>query len=140
MITALDSNVIASLWDPDPRLNSTAQAALDSALERGGLLISAPVFSELMASPSRSEAFIQSFLEETGIAVDWDLDETIWRAAGRAFQSYTARRKRHGGLAPRRILADFVIGAHAAESGYQLLTFDARLYRAAFPALTIVGF
>jgi predicted nucleic acid-binding protein len=117
-----------------------AQVALDSAIERGGLVISAPVFSELMACPGRTEAFIQSFLEETSIAVDWEINETIWRSAGRAFQSYAACRKQHNGIPPRRILADFVIGAHAATAGYRLLTFDDRLYHAAFPKLTIVRF
>jgi len=140
MTTALDSNVIAALWDRDPALNLAAQVALDGAHERGGLVISAPVFSELMACPGRSEPFIQSFMEETGIAVDWEIDEAIWRAAGRAFQSYAVRRKRHDGVPPRRILADFVIGAHAAAGGYQLLTFHARLYRAAFPELIVVDF
>jgi predicted nucleic acid-binding protein len=39
---------------------------------------------------------------------------------------------------PRRILADFLIGAHACERGYRLLTLDDRLYRAAFPDLALV--
>ena len=33
-------------------------------------MVSAPVFAELMAAPSRTENFVSSFLEETGIA-DW---------------------------------------------------------------------
>ena len=57
----------------------------------------------------------------------------------RAFQSYAVRRRRHGHSAPRRILADFMIGAHAQQAGYQLLTLDGRLYRTAFPELTVVG-
>ena len=30
-------------------------------------------------------AFLDSFCKETGIAVDWNLNEATWRAAGRAF-------------------------------------------------------
>lgn len=59
------------------------------------------------------------------------------RAAGRAFQAYALRRRSHGDSGPRRILADFVIGAHALDRDYDLLTMDDRLYRAAFPRLRI---
>jgi predicted nucleic acid-binding protein len=69
--------------------------------------------------------------------VDWDLAEAAWRLAGRAFQGYAARRRRQREIGPRRILADFVIGAYAAQHGYSLLTLDEGLYRAAFPALRI---
>ena len=71
-------------------------------------------------------------------SMDWKLDEAVWRAAGLAFQAYAARRKRHGVSGPRRILADFVIGAHAVEKGHRLLTLDDRFYRTAFPRLVIV--
>jgi predicted nucleic acid-binding protein len=138
MTTAVDTNVIVSLWDRNANLSSAAQSALDAALDRGGLVISAPVFAELMACPGRSEDFLESFFNDTGIAVDWNLDQSTWRAAGRAFQTYADRRKRHITSAPRRILADFVIGAHAWHAGYQLLTLDDRLYRAAFPKLNVV--
>jgi hypothetical protein len=139
MTTAIDTNVIVSLWDRDPSLNSAAESALDAALARGGLVVAAPVFAELMACPGREQGFLDTFFREAGIAIDWDLDEAIWRTAGEAFQAYAARRRRHGAAGPRRILADFVIGAHALRKTYGLLTLDDRLYRAAFPGLEIVG-
>ncbi len=137
MTTAIDTNIIVALWDKDDTLNSLAQSALDAALGRGNLVLAAAVFAELMAFPGRSEAFLDSFFKETGIAVDWNLHETVWRAAGRAFQTYAARRRRQRDSGPRRILADFLIGAHALQNGYLLLTLDDRLYRAAFPRLRI---
>src|ERR1022692_4697224 len=73
------------------------------------------VFAELMAAPGRSESFLDSFFEETGISIDWALDESVWRTAGRAFQGYVARRRKQRDAGPRRILADFLIGAHALE-------------------------
>jgi predicted nucleic acid-binding protein len=139
MTTAIDTNIIVALWDLDPRLNSAAQSALDAALERGGLVISAPVFAELLACPGRDPAFLDVFCQDGGIAVDWNLDEVTWRTAGQAFQAYASRRRRHGEPGPRRILADFVIGAHASQKGYCLLTLDDRLYQAAFPGLKIVS-
>ncbi len=137
MTTAIDTNVIIALWDSDPLLGEAAQTALDQAFRRGNIIISAPVFVELMAAQGRTEAFVRSFVEDTSIVVDWVLDQTIWMAAGRAFQSYAERRRRQRQPGTRRILADFLIGAHASIHGYRLLTFDEHLYRAAFPTLAI---
>jgi predicted nucleic acid-binding protein len=138
MSTAIDSNVLIALWNGDDTLNTQARSALDAALARGGLVIAAPVFAELLAAPSRTESFLDSFCKETSIAVDWNLNEATWRGAGRAFQQYGARRRRQRDSGPRRILADFLIGAHALHHGLRLLTFDDRLYRAAFPRLAIL--
>lgn len=135
MTTAIDTNILVALWNDDEALNVHARTALDSALSRGGLVISAPVFAELLAAPARTEAFVDSFCRETGIAVDWILGEAVWRIAGRAFQQYVSRRKKQLGPGPRRILADFLIGAHALHNGFRLLTLDDRLYSAAFPRL-----
>ncbi len=137
MTTAIDSNVLIALWNEDDTLNTLARSALDAALGRGSLIIAAPVFAELLAAPSRTEAFLDSFCKETGIAVDWNLNEAVWRVAGRAFQQYVARRRRQRNSGPRRILADFLIGAHAMHNGFRLLTLDDLLYRAAFPRLAI---
>ena len=137
MTTAIDTNVLVALWDEDPTLSSAAQTALEAAFHRGGLVVSAPVFAELIAAPGRTEAFVSSFLEDTGIVVDWDLSEAVWRSAGRAFRSYAERRRRHRESGTRRILVDFLIGAHAATHVFRLLTLDERLYRASVPALTI---
>lgn len=140
MITALDTNVLVALWEPDDGWNSVAQTALDAAQARGKLIISGVVFAELLAFPLRTESFIDSFLTDTAIRVDWLIQEPIWRSAGTAFQRYARRRRRQGVGAPRRLLADFLIGAHALEHDYRLLTFDDEIYRAAFPALAMVDF
>jgi predicted nucleic acid-binding protein len=138
MTTAIDTNILVALWNEDDTLNTLARSALDAALGRGSLVIAAPVFAELLAAPSRNEAFLDSFCRETGIAVDWDLHEAVWRAAGRAFRLYVSRRRKQRDSGPRRILANFLIGAHALQNGFRLLTLDDRLYRAAFPRLAIV--
>lgn len=138
MATVLDTNIITALWDSDDALNAAARSALDAALARGSLIVPAPVYSELMAFAGRTESFLDGFLEETGIAVEWHMEERVWRAAGQAFQSYAGRRRRQRESGPRRILADFLIGAYAARHNYALLTLDEGVYRAAFPALRIL--
>lgn len=140
MTTAVDTNVVIALWDRDSALSLAAQTALDSAFNRGTLVAAAPVFAELIAAPGRTEAFVGSFFEETGIGVDWELPEQVWRLAGRAFQVYAERRRKQRDASVRRILADFVIGAHALANGYRLLTLDDRLYRSSFPTLAIETF
>lgn len=138
MISAIDTNVLIALWDRDDSVNSAAQEALDEAYARGKLVISGAVFAELLALPRRTENFLSQFLRDTGIAVDWSMDESIWRTAGRSFQKYANRRRKQRAGHPRCILADFLIGAHAFEKGYSLLTLDEGIYRAAFPKLHIV--
>jgi predicted nucleic acid-binding protein len=138
MTTVVDSNVIVALWDRDDNLNAAAQMALDAALNRGRLVVPAPVFAELMALPGRAESFLDAFFQDTDVGVDWALDERVWRVAGRAFQSYAGRRRKQQGRGPGRILDDFLIGAYAASNGFPLLTLDEGLYRAGFPELKIL--
>ena len=138
MTTAIDSNVVTALLNPDDALNTAAATGLKAAFERGRLVVPAPVYAELLAAPNRTEDFLDTFFREASIAVDWDLDEFVWRTAGRAFRAYADRRRRQGPDGPRQILTDFLIGAFAARHGFELLTLDRRLYRAAFPDLKIV--
>jgi predicted nucleic acid-binding protein len=136
--TVVDSNVLVPFWDIDHSVHTPARQSLEEASAAGGLIVPAPVVAELLAAPGRTESFVDSFLRDTGIGVDWHIEGRIWRAAGRAFQSYAERRRDLGGSHPRRILADFVIGAYADLHGYRLLTLDKGAYRAAFPKLKLV--
>jgi predicted nucleic acid-binding protein len=138
MTTALDTNVLVALWTEDDALNKKAQAVLDEARARGRMVISGVVYAELLAEQQRNEAFVDGFCNEAGIDVEWEMTERMWREAGRAYQGYAGRRRRQRGGGPRRILADFVVGAHALVSGYKLLTLDAGVYAASFPRLAIV--
>lgn len=137
MLTSIDTNVLVSLWKAEDRTSALAATALASAASEGGVMICGPVFAELLAYPARTESFIHEFCFDTGISIDWTMDRSIWIAAGNAFQAYTKRRHKQKTGTPRRILTDFLIGAHAAENGYRLLTFDERIFNNAFPQLKI---
>jgi len=139
MTTAIDTNVIVALWNEDETHNLTAKKALGESQVGGRLVICGVVYAELMAAPGRTEAFVDRFCEEAGIVVEWEIGEKAWRAAATAFQGYAARRRKQKGAEARRILADFVIGAHALVNGYKLLTLDARMYEASFPKLPITS-
>jgi predicted nucleic acid-binding protein len=135
--TALDTNVLSALWNDDDALNRAAAAALHEIQRQDRIVICAVVYAELMAAAARTEVFIDRFCEETGIAVEWELKERVWRTAGAAFQAYAQRRRKLGASEPRRLLADFVIGAHAQEGGYRLLSADPAVYKRAFPGLSV---
>lgn len=139
MTTAIDTNIISALWNADDALNRTAEGALEKAFDRGKLVISGAVYAELLAAPSRTGIFLDKFCEEAGITIEWEFSEQIWRAAGAALHGYAARRRKQVGAEPRRILTDFLIGAHALVNGYQLLTLDEGTYRTAFPRLGIMA-
>jgi len=137
MTTAIDSNILVALWDAGDKLHRSARQLLEQASEAGQLVINGLVYAELLAAPRRSEEFLDRFCEETGIRIEWELGERVCREAGNAYQKYAERRRKQGTNGPRRILADFLIGAHALVNGYRLLTLDGRMYRASFPKLKV---
>lgn len=138
MTISIDSNVIAALWNDEDELNEVAVRIFANLMDHECFVVSGPVYSELMAGPLRDEASLDLFFADTGIKIDWTMDEEIWRVAGRAYDGHSLRRKKNGSGPPRRILADFLIGAHALVRGYSLLTIDFEHYAAAFPTLKTV--
>ena len=107
-------------------------------VDQGPICICGPVFSELLGLPGRNPEKLEAVLTASGIAIEWDVGEDIWRHAGLAYQGYGKRRKKSGGGMPRRLLTHLLIGAHTSVRGYQLLTLDLDNYRAAFPDLMIL--
>jgi predicted nucleic acid-binding protein len=137
MTTSLDSNILIALLNVRRDANDDAEAALYEASESSDLVIAGPVYGELRASRDHSEQELDAFLDDTGIRVDWVLDEPVWRVAGSAYREFAERRRKSKLEGPRRILTDFLIGAHALVNGYTLLTLDQRHYRAAYPRLKL---
>lgn len=137
MRTALDTNILSALWSNEPAAQHIS-AMLAEARSQGGLVICAPVFVELVAHPSMTHDVVEQFVRETGITVDFNLEEGIWRQAAKGFAAYAHRRRRSGGDSPKRLLVDFVIGAHALLRADRLMTLEARRYSRDFPGLRIV--
>ena len=101
-------------------------------------MIAAAVYAELLAHPGATGQFVDEFLISTRIALDFDLGESVWRDAAGRFATYAERRRRSGGGSPKRLLVDFLIGAHAALKADRLLTLDASRYREDFPNLRLM--
>jgi predicted nucleic acid-binding protein len=110
---------------------------LGVARANGAVLISPVVFAELHAYPGASEGFVRSFVERTDITIDFKLSERAWEEAGRRFGQYAESRRRSGGGSPRRLLPDFVVGAHALLQADAFFTLDADFYKLYFPELRL---
>lgn len=120
----------------DP-LNEAVEQVLDG-FSNERLLVCGAVYAELMAFRGRTEPSLNKFLSATRIDIDWAVNEAVWRSAGQAFSKYAGRRRKGKAGQPRRILTDFLIGSHAYENGYSLLTLDNKIFRSAFPKLKLV--
>ena len=131
MTTAIDSNVLFDVFLPDPKFAKSSQAAIEECTHHGGLVISEPVYAELAAWFS-SKSTLDHVLKELEIAV-----EAVSRngafAAGSAWKKY-----RQGGGNRSRIMTDFLIGGHALENSYQLLSRDRGFYKNYFVGLKII--
>ena len=137
MRTAIDSNVFSAIWSWE----STAEIIVERlgvARQEGALLISPFVYAELLAYPGATETYVRGFLEATGVVVDYRLEEGMWNESGRRFARYAARRRQATGEGPRRLLADFLIGAHALVQADRLLTLDPTRYAQDFPELLLL--
>src|SRR5437773_12567511 len=80
MRTAIDTNVLSALWSKEP-LASDIGRNLVNAKREGGLVVSAPVYAELLAYPKATESFVNDFLADTGIAVDFEFQQPVWVSA-----------------------------------------------------------
>ena len=137
MRTAIDSNVFSAIWSAEPSAKKLAKQLGEAKVE-GALLISPFVFAELHAYPGATEAFIRGFLAATGVAVDLRLEERVWDETGRRFALYAGRRRQSSGTGPKRLFADFLIGAHALVQADRLLTLDPDRYSKDFPEVRLI--
>jgi len=135
--TAIDTNVISAIWSAEASAAKLV-AQLGEAKMAGALLISPFVFAELHAYPGATESFIRGFLSATAVVVDLRLEEKVWTETGRRFALYAVRRRKSSATCPKRLLADFLIGAHALVQADRLLTLDPQRYSRDFPELQLL--
>ena len=128
----VDTNVLVDVLenDPDWRPWSLQQLRAQSRVHR--LVINPIIYAELSLAFTSFEALDQA-VEGLQLALE-ETPRSALFLAGKAFVRY----RREGG-AKTNVLADFFIGAHAAVSGYPLLTRDPRRYRTYFPGVTLIA-
>lgn len=130
MITAVDTSVMLDVFITGAEHHAQSREALRAAYAAGGIVVSHIAYAELVprfGERSRLDDALREINARLS-AIDTDI---AWEAGLRWM-----RYRRAGG--PRtRILADFLIGAHALASADVFLTRDRGFYETYYPDLAI---
>jgi predicted nucleic acid-binding protein len=128
----VDSNVLLDIATEDPTWGAWSANALGEVAETAPVAINPIIYAEVSIRYATIEE-----VEEVLPASAFRREALPYDAgflAGKAFLGY----RRRGGQRATP-LPDFYIGAHAAVSGYVLLTRDASRYRTFFPKVELIS-
>jgi predicted nucleic acid-binding protein len=129
--TFVDSSVLLDVFTEDERWLGWSEAALREALAAGPLVINAVVLAEIAPRFSAIEA-MQAALPPRLLVEE--LPTSAAFLAGHAHANY-----RRAGGERTQILADFLIGAHAAVTRRPLLTRDPRRVSQYLPGVDLIA-
>jgi len=128
---AVDSSVIVDVLTGDPAHGDASAQALAQALAAGDVVICEAVTAEVQTLLDTRETVMDA-LNEFGIRFD-ALNEAAAVRAG-----HMQRRYRDRGGRRQRVVADFLIGAHALLQCQALITRDDGFFRDYFKGLRII--
>jgi predicted nucleic acid-binding protein len=131
VITAIDTCVLLDVFGADPAFGQQSADALSKCLSQGGVIACDAVWAETAASFSNSGDAL-SAMELLRVSFS-PIDTAVSLAVGEAWRAY-----RRAGGSRERVVADFMIGAHALASADRLLTRDRGFYRRYFKGLEVL--
>jgi predicted nucleic acid-binding protein len=132
MITAVDTNVLLDVFTNDPERAEASANLLRQCIAQGQLVVCDIVWAELAAAFPTEKA-MRKAMQTLGVEFS-PLNTEGATLAGLHWRKY----RRRGGK-PRRVVADFLIGAHAALQAERLATRDRGFYRDYFAGLNIAA-
>ncbi len=130
MITAVDTNVLIDVFTADPVFAERSAAALEESIRRGRIVVCEAVWAETCALFPDDRSFVRA-MQDLGVELS-PMTEVSAQQAGSAWRQY---RKNKGSRT--RMIADFMIAAHAHSQCDCLLTRDRGFYRQYFSTLKV---
>lgn len=128
MITAVDTSVLLDIFLPDYQHGEQSKQRLRAAYDAGAIIVCDIVYAEL-AAMFRDRAALDGALQAINVSAS-PINTTIAYEAGLRWKRY-----RDAGGPRKRIISDFLIGAHALKIADAFLTRDRGFFSTYFPEL-----
>jgi predicted nucleic acid-binding protein len=130
-VILIDSCIVTDLADPESTWFEWSSSTLERLDPTHTMVINPIIYAECSIGFARIEE-VESLFETLSFMMKPIPREALF-LAGKAFLQYKRRKGEKGNVLP-----DFFIGAHAAVSGYQLISRDKGRFSTYFPSVDLI--